>query len=246
MTERRIHMIDRAKQEGSDRFHRQYSFRVSDRTTLSVEVRFPSGRFNVGFEVSANDEDVVAARVCVPPVSLYFGIDSYPISNLIQLELERLGEKRIYAWKRAIDLRVFDWAVWWHAWVNPDEGKRKRPQWREGSWHPFGFPGSRVGKEQTIEIRSEVLGLPDGVIPCCVRLYRERRRSQVLPWIVEEGRGVSFDFREKPVDTGHSKGPVWGMSVPAESIEDGIYRMRARILEERARNGYVPARATAS
>ena len=91
--------------------------------------------------------------------------------------------------------------------------------------------------------RIPVIQLPEGPQRCTVTLTRARYRSSHFPLLHVTRSFVSFDFHP-PVDTGGQKGPIWGMAVEADSIEDGIYKMRQRILAERVRNGYenAPAR----
>ena len=248
MTEEReprfhLHTIDRAAQEGTDRFNREYHLHVRGLGSFSAQVLFPSGHFALSASASLDSEDTLRAQASVPPFGLHLGFESWKVARLATRLLKAAGVHPPAFQSYETSLRVFDWAVWWKVFGKAHEWSARTPPWRDGAWHPCGHPGARLGEEETLEEREDVIQLPEGPQRCTVTLTRARYRSSHFPLLHVTRSFVSFDFHP-PVDTGGQKGPIWGMAVEADSIEDGIYKMRQRILAERVRNGYenAPAR----
>jgi hypothetical protein len=203
---------------------------------------FPSARFNVGVDVSADAEELLGLKLCVPPVSLFLGFETWPVGRKLNALLKALGVERVYSWEREVSLCFFDWAVWWKLWVPSNDWHSSTPRWRYGAWHPFGFPGSRVGAEIKLVEKLVDVPLEEGPCPAFATLIFENRRDQRWPWLIRGGRSVWFDFEPskgvRRVDDGHRKGPTYGMGVSADSLEEACERMAARITEDRRKNGW--------
>jgi hypothetical protein len=236
------HVVDRAAQDGraKERFSRQYYLYLGELATLSVQLVVPHRACGVAIELEADGEGTVNGHVALPPFGVYAGIDSWRLGQAFRRIVEELGVRRPHTWKRELGVRVHDWALWWRLWEDGSTWDRSRPAWRDGSWHPFGRPGERLGAERILEVRDDVIALPDGPAKCRATLSQSRRRSTVFPFLVRDGlRSVWVDFEGEGVDTGDDKrGPILGMGEAGDTIEEGLARLRVRILEDRQRNGW--------
>jgi hypothetical protein len=233
----RLHTIDRAAQEGSERFNREYHLHVAGVGHFSAQVLFPSGRFAIGGDGSLDGEDLVKVQACVPPVGLHLGFQSWKVAREIRAVLRALGVQTVAFQEYETSLRIFDWAVWWDVFAPAHEWSRRAAPWRRGAWHPFGHPGQRIGDEEDLAQREDTIELDEGPQACTLTLSRGRFRSRLFPALVVTRSFVSFDFKPA-IDLGGSKGPVSWMGVNAESFEDAIYKMRVRILTERAKSNW--------
>lgn len=195
-----------------------------DRGCLRVEWRVPSASCNLGARVEADGEDTLHLRLCLPPVALYLGLDSYPFAKWLRERLEARGEKRLYSWEREISLRVFDWAVWWKLWTPSNEWHSTTPKWRDGSWHPFGFPGRSVDRE-LLEERDVDVPFPAKTYRAHAKRWRVVIRHPLFPLVRKVISVVELDFN--PFSDLHGlpdsrKGGIWSSSGHARSIDGAI------------------------
>lgn len=224
---------------------------------FGVEWVFPAKDFALGFAISADGEDAIEIRFAVPPVSLFFGLESWPLSRRI----DRLSKE--FDWRdpksdfggftREVEVRVNDWAVWWTLWRNPmvwHSGDR-----RQGAWHPFGHPGSRVGDKEVRETRDVEVPMPEGTYKARAVRSVSVSRHLAFPLLRQRSSIVELDFGGAPVPSPGKGENSWdcgedachGMSVGAETIEEAIGKFVATELRRRAQYGgrnWRPAKTT--
>lgn len=218
-----------------------------DRLQLGVEWKVPSKTFNLGVQLEADCEDTVNVRACVPPIALYFGVDSAALSEIIVEWRKRAGDRHPRLWEREISLRVFEWAIWWNFWTPSNEWSSRTPKWRNGSWHPFGHP--KVIEREDLETR-------DVDVPFPTKTYRARATRQRvvsrsrMPFSRRVFSVVQLDF--EPFRATHGmpegrKGCIFSTSGPARSIDEAVGKFVGDELPyNREREPLTPTRALAN
>jgi hypothetical protein len=205
-------------------------------------------------KVDGGGEGTVLLHASIPGLSIFLGLDSWPLGGWMNELAGALGLKREDDWgtfRRELSIRVFDWAVWWRLWRNPDH--RYSRDSRDGAWHPFGHPGSCVGKAVVREQRTVIVPLPE-------RSYRAQAtrsdvtiRDERLPLLRRTVSIVELKFEkgdEVPVPgKGENSWDIdddatYSTSGPHKSIEAAIGACVGRTLETRAKRAGADWRPT--
>lgn len=203
---------------------------------------FPSNRFGIGLRVEADGEDTVHLQWCVPPLEFYAGLDSWELGKRIGAVARSLGWCEGYDFAREVSVRIHSWAVWWTLWRDPNE--RVPRDRRNGTWHPFGRAGLRIGKAVDVETRDVEIPMPE-------RVYRGRAtkrsftyRSESFPLVRKHGTSVEIEMfpgEQVPVpgkgenswDCGDDA--IFGATSWTPSIEEAVGRLVAGALRDRRR-----------
>ncbi len=215
--------------------------------TFGVSWKVPSNVCDFTIGVDPDRERAVHGCIALPPVTLWWHVESWPLSRRIEQLAKDLGwrkNSREWSFARELSVRVHDWALWWMVWRDPWSGGSPR-SWRDGSWHPFGHPGSRIGEEEQREKRLVEVPMPEGVYFADATRTVGRIRHPRLPFLRQRITTVELDFGDKPVpipgkgenswDCGEDA--TYASSSPARTIEHAVGKFVASTLERRRRYG---------
>lgn len=219
-----------------------------DRTQFRVEWKVPSRMFGLGLRISTDSDDTLRIQACVPPVTLFFGLESWALNRALAKLVEAHALKGEFDWggySRDLSMSVHDWGIYWNLWRNP-HGSRGR-DWRSSAWHPFGFPGSRIGELEVRETREVVVPMPErSYRATATRSVGYSRGTQRWPFGRKRFSSVSIDFLKGEQLPIPGKGEnswdcdedaFFGSSVGAETIEEAIGELVESALRRRRRYG---------
>lgn len=213
---------------------------------LSVEWRVPSSSCGMTATMDTDGDSALALSVRLPPVALYFGVESWPLSRAISdlLAPENLKGYPRSGFARELSVSIHDWAVYWKLWRHPHEGRSRDRL--DSAWYPFGFPGAQIGKARVVERREVQVPMPERTyVAQATRSKVTTRGTPHWPFSRPTITTVTLDFGKTPVpvpgkgenswDCGEDA--VYSTSGAHNTIEKSIGAFVASTLETRKRRG---------
>lgn len=192
-------------------------------------------------------------HVVVLGTGVYLGLDS-PLTE----KLTRLFCKADRAWdrERELSLSIHDKALWWYVWQNTNEWKRSDPKWRRGSFHIDDWLlGKNQYRNEVIEEREVLVPMPEKAYPATAKLELATWTRQRFGWPATRMTRINLDVPggiphpgkgENAWDCGEDA--TYGITAPADSIEEGISKLVESVLTRRTRYGgaaWTPSEAAA-
>jgi len=193
-----------------------------------------------GASVGIDGEDGgLKLHAALPPVSFWLCL---PVpSGFFPEKLTRVFQFEF------AEIRVFDWAVWWKFWTG-DNWSSRTPKWRDGNFNFRDFVLGRAKyKEGDGRVQNVLIPMPEGPYEATVKMTEDawsrprwftqkirRAKVDVPQGIPHEGKG------ENDYDCGEDR--CYGISGPAENVEDAVAMLVKSVLRDRRRyNGNVMA-----
>jgi hypothetical protein len=205
---------------------------------VSAELHLLSGRFNVGFDVDA-DEKPLRITICLALFSLYLAFETPALQRLAMRLLRGSYEGRVTS------LRIFDQAIWWDCWAPSMSWSSREPWWMRWAWHPLDtFFGQMKHSEREVSRTVTVVPMPEKAYPCHVVMKAETWKRPRLPWTsgsatrahIECADGVPFPGKgESAHDCGDDA--MFGMTCEARTVEEGVAAFVEAALKNRQRYG---------
>ena len=193
-------------------------------------------RFAHGY-VNASGEDGLKFGAALPPVALWLGVRTPRLSRWLHSALRYDGCE--------IGWHVFDGALRWRLWADPDSWEHDRPRWRDGS---FNVVDAVLGKEvlttRPVEARDVVIPLPERGYRATVQI--EDRIVSRVRWFARTWRGSHVrmhDGEQLPIpgkgenswDCGNDA--IYAQSNQADSVEQAVARIVESVLRVRQQRG---------
>ncbi len=201
-------------------------------SNADAHIEWALGGHHVGFSFRADDEGW-HFMAGLPFVACFFGISA----PMFRRHYER-GD-------RELALRFHDWAMWWNVWTSAHEWHSRTPKYRNGSLH---FLDVLLGKTKyatrPLEWRWIRVPMPERTYygaACLEEASWSRPRwptrriirceINMLPGeqVPHPGKG------ENSWDCGEDA--TFGLTTPAQSIDDGIAQLVGAVLRSRTRHG---------
>lgn len=218
----------------------------SGRRVFSVEYHVPSHHISVRFH-AGHDEAPIKASFNVGLFGVYLGVEHPAFAKVRDAVIRMWPLKRQLSKYsgRDFSLAVHDHAVWWTVGADDAGWASETPRWRQGSWHPIGR-NMRQGEPELIEEREVLVPMPERSYRAKARLERTNWGFSKLPRRFDrvdrhvhinmlDGEQIPFPGKgENSWDCGDDA--VFSISVPGDSIEDGIGEIVASVLRSRRRN----------
>lgn len=195
---------------------------------------------SVGVSLDVSDEPDATASVRLPGASLYVTI---PVRRAVHEGLVAMargvGAER-WDGVEIVGVSVHDRALWW-SWLHPHGSWRSRtPRWRHGSFRPLDvLLGDHVYTSETIEEREVQIPMPEGMYDWTIKLSRDSWSRPRWPGrhSIIRAHASAKDGEQIPT---HDKGPMYGISLEARTVEEAIGRVVGAALRDRARRGHCP------
>lgn len=120
----------------------------------------------------------------------------------------------------------------WNAWADPNEWNSKDPWWKSFGVFPLEkiFGTLKVQESTTLEEKDVVIPMPEGAYPAHVKFEEFKFGYSRLPQFWSTGYRTHFDFGF-PLPYGKHDS-IYGQSMPAESIADGIGKIVGDLMRE--------------
>jgi hypothetical protein len=212
---------DRRDGKRTEGYARLYGERWSLRSEWNLWARF------CALSLERNSEGARTVWLAFPPVALWLTL--------------HWGFRR--AEPRELSLRVFDWAIWWRTWSDPNGWDSRRPRWREGCWHPIDMLlGPVKYTTEDLETRQIAIPMPEGEYPATA--VRQRCTWKRPRWFARTREFVNVDIRTRGGIPHQGKGEnswdcgtdgLCGYSTEGGSFESAIIDGVARALRSRAK-----------
>lgn len=208
---------------------------LTERLSVSAEWHWFTMRwFHVGLQVGGWGDDDATLACCPCLWGLYLSVDGLP--------------KWLRRWlpeeERECSLGVHDGCVWINPWTRVHEWRSKDPWWRKGlvlhvdDW----LRGRRDYKAEVLQERDVLVPMPEGSYPARARLERctwSRKRwwSLVLKRVtIDVDNGIPHEGKGTESYNCGEDG-TYSLTCPADTIEEGIGKLVASVLESRKRYG---------
>lgn len=141
-----------------------------------------------------------------------------------------------------LGIRLEDFAVAWNLGCDPMGGYPCRPWFSSFNVVDF-LVGHTKHAEQTIEERDVLVPMPEGTYPAKAKLFestwkraRWPKAKRLIRVSIDMERGIPFPGKgESEWDCGQDA--TYGITCPANSIEEGVGELIASILQRRRRYG---------
>jgi len=86
-------------------------------------------------------------------------------------------------YKRELSLSIFDGALWWHTWADPDEWRSTDPKWRRGVFRPVDFLlGGEKCSHRTLSTHDVKVPLPEATYTGTVEVFESTWKRPRWPW----------------------------------------------------------------
>lgn len=215
-----------------------------------IEWNLRSKSCGISFSTDRGGDETVSGSVAFPPIAIYLGASLRKerwvrrIADWVSKKsADMFGEKESLWSGSEFSIRVFDWAIWWKFFTDDRGWTSSRPKWRDGNWHPLDtFLGREKYTSREHEEAEVLVPMPEGVYRAKVKMTEnvwKRPRwfaktktfgdVEMIDPVPIPGKG------ENSWDCGEDA--IFGMSVPAEKIEDVIAGVVASALRDRRRHG---------
>lgn len=245
----------------------RFSWRLSEAVSLRWTWCFFDRRLStaIGLAVNGTDQKVTFHVALRWLFSLYFSIEWPLLIRWLGLDYEsakrREQAKRAsvvpardvvpaYAdCERRLELRFFDWGVWWTIWFRDDYTSSRDPKWRRGSWHYLDtLLGCEKYTKHVLKEQIVVVPLPEGRYRAHLEFDRCEWKRPRWPW-PKTRHGAYIDFLKggstggPPVpgkgENSWDCGPdaIQAMSLDATDVESAIGETVKRVLKNRVRYG---------
>lgn len=235
---------------------------LTERTSLRWSWCFFDRRLStaIGFSASGNDVQCMWHLALRWLFSLWFSIESQALVRWLGVDYEsaKARESRqrasvipardvvpaCYDIERRLELRFFDWGVWWNVWWRDDYTSSRDPRWRRGSWHYLDtLLGRQKYSEETLVEREVVIPMPEGTYPAKLKLDRDTWRRARWPWPrvvmrakIDIPKGIPVPGKgDNSWDCGADA--TFGMTFPSSSVEHAIAHVVESCLKTRTRYG---------
>ena len=229
---------------------------ILTRLVIGLEWVFGRRSSNCGVSLAVDDDGpTLHAHIGVPFAALFWQLEHPIVRRLMPSRLVnsvgRLGETfRIYD-ERELSLKVHSGSVWWSLWMSGNEWRRTDPKWRRGSFNPLTFLfGRHKYTSETIEERAVAVPLPEWAYAGSARLHRDTWKRPRLWWASKSLLRVTLDVEGGVPIPGKGENSydcdddaIYGSTVAARTIEDGIGELVASALRTRRKyggEGWVP------
>jgi hypothetical protein len=103
----------------------------SPHRVLSWQWCLLSKRCGVELELVQSEDLGPQGYIAFPPFAFYWGAHGFLPLQWVKKLSGGDADRTIFS------LRVFDWAVWWECWHNPNVWSSDDPMWSRCSFHPF-------------------------------------------------------------------------------------------------------------
>lgn len=217
----------------------QWVVRHRNSTSLSLSLGGGDGATNLDMHISLLGTGV------------YLGLDS-PLTEKLTRKLCPAGYDR----ERELSIRFHDKAAWWYLWMNPHEWRSRDPKWRRGCFHVDDWAlGQNKYQNEVLEERQVLVPMPEGAYPATAKLELATWTRQRFGWPatrltrihLEVPDGIPHPGKgENAWDCGEDA--TYGITAPANSIEEGISKLVESVLTRRTRYGgkaWMPSEAAA-
>jgi hypothetical protein len=208
---------------------------LTERLSFRAEWHWLAWRwFHVGVELGGWGDDNFTLAMCPSVFSFYLSADGLP--------------KWLRRWlpeeERECSIAVHDGCVWINPWARVDEWRSKDPWWHKGlvlhvdDW----LRGRAEYSAEVLQERDVLIPMPEGAYPATGKLERctwsrARWRSLVLKRVtIKVSNGIPHEGKgENSWDCGEDA--TYSITCPADTIEDGIGKLVASVLESRKHYG---------
>jgi hypothetical protein len=134
---------------------------------------------------------------------------------------------------RELSVRLFDWAIWWNFWTDPDSWSSKTPKYRNGNWHPLDtFLGRMSVTDKEIAREDVQIPMPERSYVATVVLEDRTWRRPRWPFPIHHHIGAHVHMERDPVphpgkgeseyDCGEDAAYSSSFQVPAERFSDAV------------------------
>ncbi len=222
------------------------------RGNLQLRVEWVHGKADLRCMLSVDpQENELQLGIAIPGLTYYVAIGGLPRALFDALPMNVHREQRKYADERRCGFYVHDASLWIMLWVDEMESNSRDPWWMKT--HRFGLDdiASKIfGKvryaTEVIESRDVEIPMPEGVHAATVNIERATWTRPRWPWRpfsreriradVTIPKGIGFPGKgENSYDCGDDA--MYGMTMPASTVEEAIGKVVAGALRNRIRYG---------
>jgi len=190
------------------------------------------------FSLDVDDEDITIG-ICPAIFSLYLSIQCGWSRRLSDFLRGKSYEGRTASFK------IHDWAIWLELWAKQMSWSRSDPWWMHWTWHPVDtFFGRTKHSELEISSIDTMIPMPEKPYPARVVMKRETWKRPRLPWASHRVTRAHIDCKEGIPHPGKGESEydcgddaTYGLTCPAETVEEGIAKLVQSVLRSRRRYG---------
>ena len=218
---------------------RHYRFWLGMKPCLHVELNLFSGRFNFAIGVGTGQDDDVSFRFAPLLFSLYIGLSSASLHRLTRWLLAG-------AWEgRNTELSIHDATIRLELWAPCMSWSSREPWWMRWKLDIVEtIFGRTQHTEREISRVETVIPMPEKSYPCLVVMKSEIWKRRRLPWASQKIVRAHIDCKEGVPHPGKGENSwdcgddaTFGLTCPAETVEQGIAKFVESVLRSRRRYG---------